>query len=114
MTIRGIGIDLVHIARMREAVTNNAQFTANTFTDAECTYCNSYADAASHYAGTFAAKEAVRKATGDISQSFRDVEIIRTPQGKPEVWAGGAPKIGIHISITHTDDIAQAIAIYET
>ncbi len=97
------------VARMEAALTNT-QFMANTFTDIEQTYCNSYKDAAVHFAGTFAAKEAVRKATS-LYPKLNEVEIRRTAEGKPEVWIQGALESSLLISITHTATDACAIAI---
>ena len=114
MAILGIGIDTVEISRMHDAAQTAERFMANTFTDAERAYCDSYADASTHYAGTFAAKEAVRKATGELSRSFRDVEIIRNKEGKPEVWTDGIKRTTLHVSITHTSRDASAIAILES
>ncbi len=114
MAILGIGIDTVLISRMHDAAKTAERFMTNTFTDAERAYCDSHADASTHYAGTFAAKEAVRKATGELSRSFLDVEIIRNKYGKPEVWTDGIQRTTLHISITHTTKDASAIAIFES
>lgn len=114
MAIHGIGIDTVLISRMRDAAQSAERFMMNTFTDTERAYCDSFADASTHYAGTFAAKEAVRKATGELSRSFKDIEIIRNELGKPEVWTEGVKRTTLHISITHTAHDASAIAIFES
>jgi len=114
MAILGIGIDIVEIARMHDAVHKADRFMTNTFTDTERAYCDTFADASTHYAGTFAAKEAVRKATGELSRSFRDIEIIRNEHGKPEVWTDGTKRTTLHVSITHTEKDASAIAILES
>ena len=114
MAILGIGIDTVEISRMHDAAQTAERFMANTFTDAERSYCDSFADASTHYAGTFAAKEAVRKATGELSRSFRDIDIRRNKQGKPEVWTDGVHRATLHVSITHTTKDASAVAILES
>lgn len=107
----GIGIDLTPVARM-EATLSHQQFMDNTFSMHEQEYCRSYADAAVHFAGTFAAKEAVRKATG-IYSAFNEIEIRRTGEGKPIVWMDGAEDTSISISISHTDTLAVAVAVIE-
>lgn len=114
MAILGIGIDTVEISRMHDAAQTADRFMTNTFTDAERAYCDSFADASTHYSGTFAAKEAVRKATGELSRSFREIEIIRNEHGKPEVWTDGVLRTTLHVSITHTTHDASAIAILES
>ncbi len=105
----GVGIDLVEVARMEQAL-GQQQFMDNTFSKLEQEYCNSYTNKAVHFAGTFAAKEAVRKATGDFSL-FKDIEIRRNESGKPEVWFGGTKSDLVSISISHTDTLATAVAV---
>ena len=107
--MKGIGIDLTPVARM-EAALGQAQFMDNTFSALEQEYCRSYKDAAIHFAGTFAAKEAVRKATG-LYPKLNEVEIRRTAEGKPEVWVHGVRDMSLVISITHTTTDACAIAL---
>ena len=66
MKISGIGIDIIEISRFRLVVRKGKnRFLENTFSEAERTYCFSYRDPAPHFAGTFAAKEAVEKALSD-------------------------------------------------
>ena len=114
MAINGVGIDTVKISRMKDAVAKADRFIANTFSDTERAYCDSFTDAATHYAGTFAAKEAVRKATGELTRTFSEVEVRRSENGKPEIWTDGAKRTDLHISITHTATDASAIAIFES
>lgn len=106
-----IGIDMVSIARMRAIVKEEkTQFLTNTFSPLEREYCFLYSDPAPHLAGTFAAKEAVRKAS-TIRLPFNEIEIRRTKEGKPEVWLQNKRADSLHISITHTDTDACAIAV---
>lgn len=114
MTIKGVGIDSVLISRIEDALVEAEHFFQKNFSENERSYCSAFADPATHYAGTFAAKEAVRKATGEFSRAFSEIEIIRDALGKPEVWMDGARRSSIHISITHTRDDASAIAIFES
>lgn len=114
MSIRGVGIDSVEITRMSEALNGAGNFMQNTFSHNEQIYCNTFSNPATHYAGTFAAKEAVRKATGEFLRAFSEIEIIRDSHGKPEVWTDGSCRTDIHISITHTRNDASAIAILES
>lgn len=113
MSFKGIGVDLVEIVRIEEILAqNNEQFMKNTFTRLEVEYCASYKDSSPHFAGTFAAKEAVRKATG-VFGKLSDVEIRHDTSGKPEVWIGGAKDSSLHISISHTSTTACACVVFE-
>ena len=115
MAVIGVGIDTVEIARMREILREDTeQFMQNTFTEHERAYCDRFADPAPHYAGTFAAKEASRKATGDLTRPFNAIEVIRSEQGKPELWCDGSRVDALHLSITHTHTDATAIVIFSS
>jgi len=110
MQISGVGIDVVEVARFRLLVKQKKQhLLAKIFSDIEQAYCFSYADAAPHFAGTFAAKEAVQKALGDFSLPLVLLEIRRQKSGKPEVWIKGFRSKSLLISISHTFDIACAM-----
>ena len=70
-----------------------------------------------HLAARFCAKEAVAKALGLTGWSFRDVEVVAT-DAAPELRLSGtvaarAAELGgeLAISLTHTDDVAGAVAI---
>jgi holo-[acyl-carrier protein] synthase len=70
-----------------------------------------------HLAARFCAKEAVAKALGLTAWSFRDVEVVPTGAA-PEVRLTGvvaerAGELGgeVAISLTHTDELAGAVAI---
>lgn len=110
--ISGIGIDIVETERFRETLRDaRDQFMQNTFSDVERTYCSSYQDSAIHFAGTFAAKEAVKKATGEFSFPLHEIEIRRDPSGKPETYIKGRRDTSILVSISHTDTTACAVAM---
>jgi holo-[acyl-carrier protein] synthase len=88
------------------------------YTELEWQQCGrSYAS----LAGRFAAKEAVMKALGVGGFRFRDVEIRRSPSGKPEVSLSGrmqarAERLGVRriaVSISHSRDYAVAVALAE-
>lgn len=111
MTISGAGIDVVEIRRFRTLVKeDNRRFLRRHFTDHERRYCDSYSDPATHYAGTFAAKEAVQKTlTKHIAP--HEIEIRRTKAGKPEVWLKSRKARDMLVSISHEKSIACAIAL---
>jgi holo-[acyl-carrier protein] synthase len=110
-SMQGIGIDVVEIPRMRRILKEKrGRFLANTFSPVEQKYCKSYKNSAVHFAGTFAAKEAVRKAAS-LYIPFNELEIRRAKDKKPQMWIRGKKSKNILISITYTKTLAYAVAI---
>jgi holo-[acyl-carrier protein] synthase len=124
--IAGLGIDLVEIERFAAAVKRQGPpFLQRLFTAAERRYCDGHRNRMPHYSARFAAKEAVLKALGTgWSGGIRwtDVEILREKSGPVKVRLSGrarkaASEKGIrrvHLSITHAESHAAAIAVAET
>ena len=115
-----VGVDLIEIDRIRRALERYPGFRERCFTEAERAYCESRANPAQSYAGRFAGKEAVGKALGfGVARAFawRDVEIVGRP--KPSVRlsgrlaalaaAGGVSRVDL--SMTHSRELAQAVAV---
>ena len=103
---------MVDVERFQKVLKDkNTQFIKKTFSEIEQKYCYSYKDPATHFAGTFAAKEAVRKTSKKFWVDFDTLEIRRTAEGKPEVWIGGKKIRTLSISITHTRTTAVAVAL---
>lgn len=121
--ITGVGVDIVEIRRIKEAVERNDNFIDKLFNKEEVDYMKSRGMRPEYIAGRFAAKEAVAKAlgTGFRGFSFKDIVIDRTALGKPIVVLKGkarviAQKSGdykIHLSISHGEDSAIAYAMIE-
>lgn len=121
--IIGVGVDIVEIRRIKEAVERNNNFLEKLFTDIELEYLNSRKLSPEYIAGRFAAKEAVSKAlgTGIRGFGFRDIEINRNELGKPIVVLKGKAKLiaeqfgkySMHLSISHGEDSAVAYAVLE-
>lgn len=125
--IIGIGIDIIEIERVEQAIQKNRSFINKLFTEKEITYFNNRSMNSEVIAGNFAAKEAVSKAlgTGIRGFSFKDIEVLRNQLGKPEVTLyNGAKTIGnelvgdnkslkIHLSISHNNSSAIAYAVLE-
>ena len=112
-----LGTDIVEINRIRSNLKNKkSRFLNRIFTQLEVDYCNSKSNPSIHFAGKFAAKEAVKKAvlsTKKINQiSLKDIEILSNC-GDPKVSIKGNIEIfhSIEVSISHTDSIATATAI---
>ena len=125
--IIGIGVDIIEIGRVRQAIRNNKNFLSKLFTEREIDYFISRKMNSEVIAGNFAAKEAVSKAlgTGMRGFSFKDIEILRNELGKPEVILhNGANLIGnklvgnnnslrVHLSISHNNSSAIAYSVLE-
>ncbi len=119
------GIDLVPVSRIREIMLRRPQFAEEIFTGRERECCLSRADPYIHFAGRFAAKEAVLKALGTglsgtgIDGALAEIEVIPERSGKPRlVLSGWIAKLGrrkkIHqltVSISHSADFAVASVI---
>ena len=111
MSIIGLGIDILEIKRFQGFGKNkNSRFLSNNFSKNELDYCFSFKDRATHLAGTFAAKEAVFKSLGkDILLS--EIEIRREKNGQPTVWIKNRKQNRTIVSISHTQNLALAIAM---
>lgn len=106
--VAGIGIDLVEVARVAEAM-KNPRFVLRILTPAEREYCRS----AEQVAGRWAAKEAIAKAL-PLKLSWQDVEILPGPDLKPVVRVTHPEFEGkVWVSITHERSMAAAVAVYE-
>ena len=117
-----VGTDLIEIDRVRRALARYDRFRDRCFTPDEQAYCDSRPNPAQSYAGRFAGKEAVGKALGfGVARAFawREIEIVGRP--KPAVFLSGrvaawAERIGageIDLSMTHSRELAQAVAIVD-
>lgn len=118
--IVGIGNDIIEIARIEKAIQRHGEpLLERLFTQKERAYCAKYAEPARHYAGRFAAKEAIVKALGTGFRrgiSWQDIEILNDTQGKPEVALSTKlqerfPNVSILISISHSHHSAIATAL---
>ncbi|HET7571529.1 MAG TPA: holo-ACP synthase [Gaiellaceae bacterium] len=121
MTVR-VGTDLIEIARIRRSLERYAGFRERCFTEAERAYCDSRPNPAESYAGRFAGKEAVGKALGfGVARAFawKEIEIVGRP--KPAVRLSGrlaarAEQLGaaaVDLSMTHSRELAQAVAVVD-
>jgi len=110
----GIGIDIIEVRRLRQAVERWGQeFLNRIFTPEELANAKTRGSLYQHLAGRFAAKEAVFKAMGDKGLNWKDVEILNDKDGKPHclLLNGKVNKVTVHISISHVKNYAVANAI---
>jgi holo-[acyl-carrier protein] synthase len=113
----GVGLDLLEIDRLERALQRRARLAERLFTDRELAYARARARPARHLAARFCAKEAVAKALGLSSWSFRQVEVVATATA-PEIRLNGAAaerarELGATplVSLSHTDATAGAVAL---
>jgi holo-[acyl-carrier protein] synthase len=119
------GIDIIEVARIREALKRTDRFVERVFTAAEREYCARRGDAsARHYAARFAAKEAMLKALGTgwaQGIAWTDVEVAAHESGAPYlILTGKALEVfkslagrHLHLSMSHTAEHAVASVIME-
>jgi holo-[acyl-carrier protein] synthase len=115
-----VGVDLIEIQRIRRALERYPGFKQRCFTEAERAYCDSRKNPAQSYAGRFAGKEAVGKALGfGVARAFawHDVEIVGRPKpavqlhGRLAAWAERLGAGEIDLSMTHSRELASAVAV---
>jgi len=120
--IKGIGNDIIEIPRMQRAIRRHqVRFLDRVFTLKEQQYCLGHEESARHFAGRFAAKEAIVKALGvglKTGLSWLDFEILNDEHGKPFVKISPkAEKLFNHpvilLSISHCKEYATAVALWQ-
>lgn len=116
-----IGVDIIEIARIAEAVTNwGERFLNRIYTDAELELCRRNP---APLAARFASKEAVMKllGTGIKGVRWKDIETLSYSSGKPLVNLYGgaqaeAEKLGVKeiaVSLSHSREYAIAFVAGE-
>lgn len=123
MAITGLGTDIVECLRIAQMIERHGElFLTRVYTEREIQYCSSRKAATQHYAGRWAAKEAVLKAMGTgwaKGISWQDIEVRNDEGGRPSILLGGAARElcgrrGVRemlISISHCRSHATATAI---
>ena len=109
--IKGTGIDIVEIDRLKGAIEKWGDlFLKRVFTDTEVAYSMEKRFPFQHLAARFAAKEAIMKAFGTEFIGFKDIEISNDTFGRPHCTIRNK-KDKVHISVAHSDKYAVASAI---
>ncbi|MFC1908187.1 holo-ACP synthase [Chloroflexota bacterium] len=117
-----IGIDIIEIARIEKAIAHwGENFLHRVYTEPELKL---YHKKPSSLAARFAGKEAVIKALGTQAKSisWKEIEILSDPSGKPLVYLYGkaqnqANDLGLEelaISLSHSKEYAIACVAGET
>ncbi len=118
---QGLGSDIIEIKRIRASIDRHgSHFLQRIFSQKEQDYCLQFQDSTPHFAGKFAAKEAVAKALGTgigADLSWLDFEILNEAQGKPTVVFNTAARQKfsnpqILLTISHCVDYAMAVAVW--
>ncbi len=118
-----IGIDIIEIERIKQAVERSPRLLERVFTRNELSYCLGKANPYPSLAVRWAVKEAVRKLAPEMAggTSFHEVETISGPDGRPELILHGAAgsksrqaKIkNIALSLSHSKYQAVAVVVAE-
>jgi holo-[acyl-carrier protein] synthase len=123
--IRGLGIDIVGIDRVRGIWRRHGErFLARAYGPGEAAHCLDTTDPSERLAARWAAKEAAVKALGtglDGGITFNQIEVLSDPSGAPRLTLTGpalrrAQAIGAtrwHCSLSHADGMAVAVVILE-
>jgi len=119
----GIGTDIIGCERIAQMLEKHGElFLQKVFTPREIEYCSARKSAHQHYAGRWAAKEAVLKVLGTgwaKGIQWTDVEVINEASGAPTLLlANRAAEIAmakgirsVQISISHCKEYATAFAV---
>ncbi len=114
-------MDVVDVDRMQFALERTPRIRQRLFTEDEIAYCEKFRFAERHYAGRWAAKEAVTKALGCGLIQWNGVEVMRRRGRPPSVRIFGkikafADMVGVReedlfLSITHSELSAVAVCV---
>lgn len=118
-----LGIDIVPIIKIKSLIKEHSEeFLKKLYTEREILYCQSRKkNSIKHFAGRFAAKEAVLKAIGIGKRGrveWTDIEILNNGYGEPVVYFYGEVLNilqrknikKLSVSISHSDNYAVACA----
>lgn len=114
MAVIGTGVDITEVRRLRQAIEKwGDEFLNRVFTSLEVKNARNRSSFYQHLAGRFAAKEAVFKALGNKTVTWKDVEITNDKEGRPfcRLLNGKSGKKEVHVSISHVKSYAVASAV---
>lgn len=122
--IKGTGIDIIEVERIRSVMERDTGFRDKIFTPEEIQYCESKKNKYQHYAARFSAKEALMKAIGTgwrFGIRFADIEVFHNDLEQPQIKVSGKANellsdlaiSKIHVSLSHLKELATAIVIIE-
>ena len=118
-----VGTDIIEVSRIKKLIKEKGnKFLDRIYTKNEIEYCESKGlNKYQHYAGRFAAKEAVfkalnREAVSESSLIFKNIEILNKNDGTPYVnilddITVDCFDVNIDVSISHIKKYATATAV---
>jgi len=121
MSVIGIGVDLVDIARFERAMSRTPRLAPRLFAEDERVRDGAPL-ALRSLAGRFAAKEALIKALGDSYDiGWHDMPVVTDALGKPAFALRGAARTAaealaarrIHLTMSHDAGLAIAMVVAE-
>jgi holo-[acyl-carrier protein] synthase len=114
----GVGVDLIEIARLEQALQRRPGLAERVFLSGELEFSKQRGRPGRHLAARFAAKEAALKALGLGGLGLRDVEVTGGGAGPPALRLHGraaqaADELGVELSVslTHSRELAAAVVI---
>jgi holo-[acyl-carrier protein] synthase len=124
--ILGTGIDIIEVDRIRNSFQRfGERFVNRILCPGEISYCLSHKDPGPFLSARFAAKEAISKAFGTgigAQLGWQDMEVGKRPSGEPFVilhekglllLVARNAKV-VHLTLSHTEHHATAMAILES
>ena len=119
--MKAIGVDIIETQRIENLIKKvGDRFLNRVFTPQEIAYCRGRIPS---LAARWAAKEAMSKAfgTGIGDMAFKEIEIVNTERGKPNITLHGQAKQiaqtldfeRIEVSLSHTDAYAIAFVVVD-
>jgi holo-[acyl-carrier protein] synthase len=108
-----VGIDLLEIERMEQALERQPNLALRLFTDGERAYAERRGRPGQHLAARFCAKEAVAKALRLESWNPLDIEVVGEGARTAIALHGRLAALGVEvdISLTHSKSTAGAVAL---
>ena len=122
MSVKGIGTDIVAVARITAALSRQPSFAARILTPPELEQMQTVREPGRLLAKRFAAKEACLKALGTglaKGMSWHDIEVRHTDAGQPYIVLEGAAGLRaehlgvteVQLSISDETDYAVAFVV---
>lgn len=117
------GTDIIEVERVKKAISQTEGFKEKVFTEKEIEYAENKGENVKyqHYAGRFAAKEAIYKAVSNVDNTitFGNIEIINNKENKERPIVTIYNQDGsvrnniqnIDVSISHIKELAIATAV---
>ena len=113
MGAMSVGIDLLEIERMEQALERRPGLALRLFTEGERAYAGGRARPGQHLAARFCAKEAVAKALRLQAWNPHDIEVVGEGASTAIALHGRLAELGVQVdvSLTHSKVTAGAVAL---